>query len=172
MEYSRKLISTKKLIIASLMSALSIILTRYASIILLGGSIRLGFGNLPVIFAGMLLGPAGGALTGAVSDLLGMLISSQGAYHPGFTLSAILTGVIPGIIVYKGSGYTFLKNILANFIVYIGISLFMNTFWLTQVLGKSFFIILPARAVAQGLTAIITVLVIHFLMRYSKYMSL
>lgn len=164
-------LSTRKLVMASLLSGLTIILTRYGSIMLAGGSIRLGFGNLPIILSGILLGPIAGAMTGVVSDLLGVLILSQGGFHPGFTISAALTGLIPGLIVAINNKkkFSLLNIVIANVLVYIIISLGLNTLWLTQLIGKSFFVLLPARAMAQGIVTVITVFLIYFLSKFFKY---
>jgi len=98
-----KLIDTRTLVGASLLTGISIILTRAFSVILpLAGlpTLRIGFGEVPLVIIGMLFGPLAGGLSGAVADLLGVMINPQGAFFPGFTISSILWGIIPGII-YK-----------------------------------------------------------------------
>lgn len=95
--------STRRLVYLSFLIALSIILTRIFSIrIAIGGveGIRIGFGGLPIIIAGILFGPLAGGVVGAVSDVLGYFINPMGAYMPHFTLTSSLTGFIPGFIVY------------------------------------------------------------------------
>lgn len=97
----RKALTTNTLVKASLLTALSIILTRLFSIMIpLAGlpALRFGFGEVPIIISGILFGPIAGGLTGAVADLLGVMLFPQGAFFPGFTLSAILRGAIPGLI--------------------------------------------------------------------------
>ena len=95
--------STRKLAYMALLTALSIILTRILSLrIAIGGveGIRIGFGGLPVIFAGIVFGPLAGGIVGAISDVMGYVINPMGAYMPHFTLTSFLTGFIPGLIVY------------------------------------------------------------------------
>lgn len=95
--------STRKMVQISFLTALSIILTRLFSLrIAIGGveGIRIGFGGLPIIFAGIALGPVAGGLVGAISDVLGYLINPMGAYMPHFTLTSFLTGFIPGLFIY------------------------------------------------------------------------
>ena len=61
-----------------------------------------------------------------------------GAYFPGFTLSAFLDGAVYGAVFRKGIGKK--QILLAVLIVQLGISLLLNTFWLTvlfQVSWKS-----------------------------------
>jgi len=164
-------LTTRKLVMASFLSAFSIILTRYVSVMIAGGSIRLGFGNLPIIISGILLGPLAGALTGVISDLIGVLVLSQGTFHPGFTLSAILTGAIPGFIIRmnKKNKFTFLNILMANLAVYVLISLFLNTYWLTHILGKGFLVLLPGRAITSGIVTAINTVIIFSLSKFFKY---
>lgn len=90
---------TNKLISLALLSAISIILTRFFSFYVLDNTVRLGFGHIPILLAGILFGPFPGALAGIVSDLLGVLISPSYGFFPGFTIAAALTGLIPGLLV-------------------------------------------------------------------------
>lgn len=56
----------------------------------------LRFVGFPVVLSGLVLGSAGGFLVGAVSDILGFLITPpHGPYFPGFTLTQALTGALP-----------------------------------------------------------------------------
>ena len=91
----------KPLIITALMAALAVILTRYASLRVSIGpveGIRLGIGSLPNILIGMILGPAYGAVAGAVADVVGFILSPIGGYMPHFTLTAALLAAIPGAV--------------------------------------------------------------------------
>ncbi len=154
MEDSKK---TNTMVKGGFLTALSIVLTRFFSFILpIAGlpTLRIGFGGIPIKIAGILYGPVIGALTGTAADLIGVLINPMGAFHPGFTLTALLGGLFPGLffIYYR-------KKALANdqdwlsyrniFIMYLvsGIinSVFLNTFWLMNMLGKGFMAIVPAR---------------------------
>ena len=89
------------LTITGLLVALSVILTRFASFRLaIGGieGIRVGIGGLPNIMAGLLLGPFAGFAAGALSDILGYILSPMGGYMPHFTLTSALLGAIPAVI--------------------------------------------------------------------------
>lgn len=102
--------SIKKMVYSSFLITLAIILTRVLSFrMAIGGveGIRIGFGSLPIIFGGIMLGPAAGGLIGALSDLIGYFINPIGAYMPHFTFTAFLTGFIPGVIMF----YVFNKKI-------------------------------------------------------------
>lgn len=63
------------------------------------------FGNIfriigfPVVLSGLVLGPAGGFLVGAVSDVLCFLIGPPSLpFFPGFTLTQGLTGALPPLL--------------------------------------------------------------------------
>ena len=94
-------ISSHKITTIGLLIALSIILTRIASLrVAIEGvvGIRIGLGRLPIILGGIMFGPLAGGLIGAFSDLLGYFINPIGAYMPHFTLTSALTGIIPATI--------------------------------------------------------------------------
>lgn len=92
-----------------LLVALSIVLTRLFSFAIpLGGTmaLRLGFGPIPIVMAGLLMGPVAGLLVGAVADLLGFVLNPMGGlYLPDFTLISMATGLIPALI-YRSFGRT------------------------------------------------------------------
>lgn len=92
---------TRSIAMTGLLIGLSVVLTRFASFRLAIGNIegiRVGFGGLPTIMAGILLGPGYGFIAGAFSDIIGFALSPMGAYMPHFTLTAALTGAIPGLV--------------------------------------------------------------------------
>ncbi|WP_432642605.1 folate family ECF transporter S component [Acidaminococcus sp.] len=116
--------------------AMEVILARFLS--LHTWNLKIGFSFLPVVAAAYWGGPMAGGLTGALGDLIGALLFPVGAYFPGFTLSAFLDGAVYGTVFRKGIGKK--QILLAVLIVQLGISLLLNTFWLTvlfQVSWKS-----------------------------------
>lgn len=64
-----------------------------------GGLFRITFENLPIILAGIILGPIIGGAVGAASDLVSYLLSPQ-TFAPNLivTLGAISVGVISGVV--------------------------------------------------------------------------
>jgi len=160
-------ISTKVLVMASFFVGINIILSRIGAIMLFNNSVRMSFGNVPLIISGIILGPLAGLMTGVVSDLLGFLINSHGgAYHPGFTISAGLTGLIPGLIVLAGARFGFQKFSLStvvasNVLVYLLISGFFNTLWLTHLLGTGFWVLFPARLASHGLVTVVNTMLVY-----------
>lgn len=161
--------SVKNLVLLSVLSAISIILTRFLSIMLFGGAIRLGFGNVPIIFAGIILGPLAGGMTGVISDLIGVLINPMGSFHLGFTLSAALTGMMPGFITMltkKGNAaFSIALSLIADYAL---IAVLLNTFWLKYLLGQAYLAILPGRVLVQGIIYATSYLIIYILVSTCK----
>ena len=58
--------------------------------------IRISFENLPVLLAGITLGPLAGALVGGVADLLGCLLYGY-AINPVVLLGAVSVGFVSGL---------------------------------------------------------------------------
>ena len=95
----RKRTNTEKLVITAILIALEIILTRFVGIST--PMLRISFGFLPMVIVAMYYGPIWGGGAYALADVLGSLIFPTGAYFPGFTVSACLTGIIYGLFLHK-----------------------------------------------------------------------
>lgn len=143
----------------ALLIALDIILTRFLSI--QTQFLRIGFGFLPVAVAGIAFGPLWGAVCGAAGDILGMIIYPSGAFFPGFTLTAALTGFIFGLILHRKQG--FLRILLASAAVCILLNLILDTLWLDIMYGSGFLAILPGRIVKCALNIPIYAILIEII---------
>lgn len=73
--------------------------------------------------------PLAGGLTGALGDLIGAILFPVGPYFPGFTLSSFLDGYIYGLIFRRSLSRKAI--LLAVFLTQIGVSLVLNTYWLS-----------------------------------------
>ncbi|MCQ2735738.1 MAG: folate family ECF transporter S component [bacterium] len=90
-------LSAKTISYCAILIALSVLLRKFLTIPLPAGV--LNFGGFPIILAGLMMGPAAGALTGALSDIAGAAIAPHGPYIPFFTITSAITGIIPPVIV-------------------------------------------------------------------------
>ena len=86
--------------------ALQIVLARFAGIQVSEG-LRVSFESIPVILAGIWLGPMAGLLVGFLSDFFGTIISGYGVYFLPLAITPILNGVLPGLC-YR---YIFKENL-------------------------------------------------------------
>lgn len=171
--------STKTLTQAGFLVAISIVLTRFISIMvpLAGGlpALRLGFGEIPIIMSGLLFGPLVGGISGAIADLIGAWAFPQGPYFPGFTLSSILWGVLPGIYsIYlrrkgeRGNPFTYKRILIIILICTIPISLLLNTYWLSLMFGKGFMVLLPGRVLSDIVKLPLEVYIITMLIKHLR----
>ncbi len=102
----------KTLTTAAMLTAMSVVIGIFCKNFLNfgGGLFRITFENLPIIFAGILYGPAVGGIVGAATDLISYFLSAQ-TYPPNLivTLGATAVGVASGIVarfLIKKTGYT------------------------------------------------------------------
>lgn|SRR5690554_89676 len=165
--------STRTVTNLSLLTAVSIVLTRVFGVVLpLGGfaALRLSFGEIPIMLAGVLFGPLPGAVTGAAADLIGYLVNPHGGpYFPGFTISAILTGLIAGLMMHKRRSYTWQQMGMMVAVNDLITSVFMNTFWLVIMYGLNVWVILPTRLLARLVTIpIYTIILVLIARTYRK----
>ena len=84
------------LTLQAMLAALSIILTRFCQIPI-NESLRISFGNIPVLLSGLLGGPVAGALVGAVADIVGCIFFNPFGWYPPLTLSPFIYGIIAGL---------------------------------------------------------------------------
>lgn len=90
-------IKIKKLVLSALMTALCIIIGLVCKRFLTFGAIRITFENIPVLLAGIWLGPVCGAAVGMAADLISAPLSGFGI-NPVITLGAASIGAVSGIV--------------------------------------------------------------------------
>ena len=147
---SKAKFSTRTLTMLALLVGMEIVLSRFLSISM--WNIKIGFSFVPVVVAAILYGPLAAGIVGALADFIGAILFPIGAYFPGFTLTAFLTGCVFGLFLYK-------KQDWPHSIAVVGInqfilSLFLNTLWIS-ILYKSPYVPLLTTRVIQ--TVILTV---------------
>lgn len=139
-----KHMSTRLLVTLSLLIATEVVLNRFLSIN--AWNLKIGFSFVPVAIAAIMFGPIAAGLVGALGDLIGALLFPIGAYFPGFTLTAFITGVILGLFLHKKQ--TVLRIVLAVGINNLIFSLFLNSLWIS-ILYTSPYLPLVATRVIQ-----------------------
>jgi ECF transporter S component (folate family) len=161
---------TRILVFLSLLVAMDVLLTHIIPVIQ-WDVIRISFGFVPESFSSMLFGPWIGGLGAILGDLLGMVIAPKGPYFPGFTLSALLTGIIFGLFLYK-KPKTILGITMAVLCITLFVDLGLNTYWLTIMYGKGYFALLPGRIIRSAFMLPVQIVVISLMWRYAgKYIE-
>ena len=169
-------ISTRNLVLVSILTAISVVLSRFVSIpVMIYGikGINFGIGMLPVIFSGFITAPVYGAICGAVADIVGYLIKPEGAYFPLFTITSALAGFLPAFLMRvtkkRTDGYTFVSLLLCIAVSQTITSIALNSLWLTILFGRAFFALLLPRAISQlVLIPVFATLCYYMLRQYKK----
>ena len=90
---------TRNLVFMALLCAISVVLSRVLAINT--HTIRISFGSVPIVLAGLFFGPVAGAMVGFVADVIGCVFLSGFGYTPLLALSPILMGALPAVLVKK-----------------------------------------------------------------------
>ena len=130
-------LNVKKMVYLSLLIAMGVVLKIFKIPV---PFIGLTFTGFPPIIAGVLFGPVSGFIVGAFGDVLGFIFRPTGPYMPHFTLSAALTGAIPGLVIYyfKNRKLTFWHYVLAIGIGQTITSVLMVPYFLNILFGLPF----------------------------------
>lgn len=155
----------KKVILAALLLATTVVLSRFLSI--KTPIIVISFSYLPIMLSAILLGPFYSTLIAALSDLIGALLFPFGAYFFGYTLSSALAGLIYGLLLYKGKKEFSNKNfiirlIVSTLLVIVVCNTLLNTLWIYITTKKALVAILPTRLLKQLIMLPIQVVSVFF----------
>ncbi len=126
-------------------------------------TIKISLSFLPVAFAAYFFGPVAAALVGGAGDIVSAIVFPVGPYFPGFTLTAVLTGICFGLFLYqktetKNMIYGAVKIIVCVLINELIGSLLLNTMWISILYSIPF----KPLIVSRFLTQIIVMIPIEF----------
>ena len=133
----KKLMDTKTLTVAAMLTAIGIILGFFK--LPISQLIEIRFGSLPICMAGMMFGPGVAGVVGALVDIGGYLVKPTGPFFPGFTLSGIVGGIIFGLMLH-GKKITFLRVLMTQIVYTVIVGVIMNSYWLSLLYLKNGYI--------------------------------
>ena len=136
----KEFFSVKKIAILGMLLALNVVLAKFSIHTL---NVKVGFAFITLVISAMMYGPVEAGIVGALGDVLGYVINPVGAFFPGFTITAFLTGLVYGFFLKKN--VTIFKAIGAAGVVQFVIGLICNTYLLTILTGQAFIAMLPGR---------------------------
>ena len=155
----------KKLILAGLLLATTIVLNRFLSI--KTPILVISFSYIPIMLSAIMLGPWHTMLIAGFADLIGALLFPFGAYFVGYTISAVISGLIYGFFLYRKKEFSnksfILRLILSTLIVLIVCNCLLNTIWIYITTKEALFAILPTRLLKQLIMLPIQVVSIYFI---------
>lgn len=129
----KRVLETRKLTVLALLIAVIVVFTRFFSYET--QFLRISFTFIPESLMGLLFGPFWTGIGSAIADGVGVILFPKtGAYFPGFTLNAFITGAIYGFFYYKKE-LTWFRVIMATFLVTVIVHLFLTPLWLGLMYG-------------------------------------
>jgi len=150
---------TKKIILCALLLASTIVLGRILSI--RTTIITIGFSFVPIMLSAIILGPKYSVFIATLSDVIGALLFPTGSYFFGFTVTAFLTGLVYGLILYRKEfklDKNFLIRLIISTIIVTGIlNGVLNTIWVIMISNNASNIVIPIRILKQLIMAPIKV---------------
>lgn len=138
--------SVKHMTLAAAFIIIALLLDYFSVMIPLFGfpSLKIEFSSIPMVIAGMILGPSYGFIIGLCIDIIGLILVPTGFPFLGFTLSSILRPVLPALwIAYTSHLSTkSLKKCIIMLLSLLIISVFIYVSTLKQVtISKQVYII-------------------------------
>lgn len=153
------------MVLVALLIAIEIVLSRVCSIAT--PIVKIGFGFVPIAVCGMLFGPVWAGVAAGLADFVGAILFPIGAYFPGFTVSAILTGVIFGLLLRR-ENTSWQKLAAAVSLNCVGVSLCLTTLWISMLYGTPYLALLPTRVVQNLIMIPVQFLVLRLMQQPVK----
>lgn len=136
--------TTRKIVISALLIAIDVLLTRVLAINT--NIMKIGLGFIATAVGSALFGPLWGALIAALGDIVGSLLLPTGAYFPGFTITAAMTGLIYGVAFYNKK-ITWVRGTIAAAVNVLLVTYICNTALITYISGTPYAQLLKVRAI-------------------------
>ena len=150
--------SVKSVSVIGILVAMEIILARFS---IHTWNLKIGFSFVPIVVAAIFYGPMGGACVAAIGDVISFILFPVGAYFPGFTLTACLTGIVFGFFLRKKiTAFTVITSV---FIVQVLIGQCLNTYWISFLYGSPYWTLFVTRiyqTVALSVVQVISIFLI------------
>ena len=158
----REMSKLRTITLIAMLLAVSVVLSFFT--IQVSESLRLGLGYLITATMGMLFGPVTAGIAAGVGDIVKYLIKPSGAFFPGFTITAILGGVLYGMVFYH-SRVTLVRAIVAKTLTNLLLNILLNTFWLSIMMGKGFWALVPSRVIKNIARLPVEILLLYSVLR-------
>jgi len=160
----KKKMSVQTLVTLGVLIAMEIILSRFLS--LSAWNIKIGFSFVPIAIAAVAYGPVAAGVVAGLGDLIGAVLFPIGAYFPGFTLTAVLTGIVLGLFLNKRQ--TIGRVLGAVAVNQLVLSLLLNTLWIAILYGSAYGPLLLTRVLQCLILAPVQLVVIGSITKVIK----
>lgn len=128
--------------------------------------VKIGFGFVANALIGYYFGPYKAAIAGVAGDIISNTIfPSSGGFFWGFTLSALVTGIIYGFVLHKKE-VTIWRVILVTALVIIIVDTLMNTYWISMMANAPFKVMFATRIIKEIITLPIQSTVLYMVLKW------
>ena len=142
---------TKGILLSALFLASAIVLGRILSI--RTPIITIGFAFAPIMLSAIILGWKHSTLIATLADIIGALLFPTGSFFFGFTITAFLTGLTYGLVLYrkpfKIDKQFIIRLVIATLIVCGILNGVLNTIWIIMITKGASKIIVTTRVLKQ-----------------------
>lgn len=129
--------NVRVLAFSGLVCAMAIVLESFP-IYLLGQSLKIYFSFLVVGLGCACYGPLVGMAAGAVIDTVGFLLAGYGEpYFPGYLVTAVLSGLVYGVLLYRRR-VSIPRLILLRLLINYGSNVLLGSVWKAMLYGKGY----------------------------------
>lgn len=129
--------NVRVLAFSGLVCAMAIVLESFP-IYLLGQSLKIYFSFLVVGLGCACYGPLVGMAAGAIIDTVGFLLAGYGEpYFPGYLVTAVLSGLIYGVLLYRRR-VSIPRLILLRLLINYGSNVLLGSVWKAMLYGKGY----------------------------------
>ncbi|MBW1605578.1 folate family ECF transporter S component [Lactobacillus sp. Sy-1] len=157
--------------ILGLLTAIRLILgSSLFTFYLVPNKIQFSFAFIATFLIAMWFGPFWAGAIAGFADIFLTLISGQ-IYFPGFTLSAVLGGVIFGLFFFNHKP-TLKTIIISQVIVVVVINLILNTTWVVILNHVPFEVIFLSRFIKEIFTVVIQIIIMYLISKNQTIISL
>ena len=162
-EKNKNVFNLQQVTVIAMLTALYVVLNRFASIP--AWNINIGLSFVATVAGACMYGIPGGMLVGGLGDFIGAILFPKGPYFPGFTLCAVLVGLIYALFIKKSR--SFISVALAAVISQTVSSLLLNTLWISILYGSDFKATFVSRLPQYFLMSAVQIVVSPILMKAS-----
>ena len=153
---------TKKIILCALFISSTIVLGRILSI--RTPIITIGFSFVPIMLSAIILGPKYSTFIATICDIIGALVFPTGSFFFGFTITAFLTGLTYGLLLYRKEFKVdkwFIIRLLISTVIVTGIlNGVLNTIWIIMMTNGASKVIITTRVLKQLVMAPVQIITI------------
>ena len=165
-----KKITVNSMVMTALLISISVVLARFC-VVYITPSVRINFGNVPIMLSGLMFGPVIGALSGLIADIIGSVLLSALGWYPPLTVSAAIMGFVPGILAFLFKNEQNMKRTLiivfcSNFFG----TMLWSTFWLAKLSNVTFWSLAVVRfPLYIGMTVLESILLLAIYRAVKKF---